>query len=196
MIFFSNLNSASVLNPSLVHVFLTATGSKLAISTKIFFVVSVIQLSSPPTTPASASIFFLSVITISVDFNVCSVSNRSLNFSPSLAFLTIISPSTFSASKKWIGCPLIFIKRLEKSTQLLIGLLQRSNVCNLEKNDADCTFTFLRCNNKYAFKPSLSPTTFLSGFVLFSNICMICSGVHCSWYFFTLLNVIAHFSFP
>ena len=178
--FFSNLNSASVLNPSLVHVFLTATGSKFAISTRMFFVVSVIQLSSHQTTPASASIFFLSVMTTSVAFKICSVSNKSINFSPSLAFLTMISPSTFSASKKWIGCPLMIIKRLEKSTQLLIGLLPRSIICNLEKNDDCLTVIFLRCSNKYAFKPSLSPMTFLSGFVLFSNICMICFGLHCS----------------
>lgn len=135
--FFSYLNSASVLNPSLVQVFLTATGSKFAISTKIFFVFSVTQLSKPPTTQASARIFFLSAITTSVAFKRCSASKRSVNFSPSLAFLTMMSPSTFSASKKCTGCPLIFINKLEKSTQLLIGLLHKSNVCTLEKNHAD-----------------------------------------------------------
>ena len=144
MIFFSNLNSASVLKPNLVQVFLTATGSKFAISTKIFFVFSVIPLSKPPTTPASARIFFLSVMTISVAFKICSVSKRSLNFSHSLAFLTMISPSTFSASKKCTGCPLIFMKRLEKSTRLLIGFDHKSSICNLEKKLACLTVIFLR----------------------------------------------------
>gem|GEM_PF-2755693 len=100
LISFSNLNSASVLKPSLVHVFLTITGSKLAISTKTFFVFSVTQLVFAQITPAKANIFSLSAITMSVSNKLCSFQNKSSNFSQSKAFLTIISPLTLSASKK------------------------------------------------------------------------------------------------
>jgi hypothetical protein len=100
LIFFSYLNSASVLKPSLTHVFLTHTGSKLAISTKIFFVSSLTHEFNHPTTPAKAKTFSSSAITISVATNSCSFSNKSTNFSHSLACLTMIFHFTLSASKK------------------------------------------------------------------------------------------------
>jgi hypothetical protein len=100
LIFFSYLNSASVLKPSLTQVFLTHTGSKFAISTKIFFVLSVIPESNHHTTHANANTFSSSAITISVACNVCSFSNKSTNFSHSFACLTMILHFILSASKK------------------------------------------------------------------------------------------------
>jgi hypothetical protein len=177
--FFSNLSSASVLSPNLVQVFLTATGSKLAISTSIFFVFSFTPLSNQPTTQANARILFLSAITMSLDFKICLVSNKSTNISPSFAFLTIISPSTLSASKKCIGCHVVIINKLEKSTRLFLGLDHRSSICNLVKNQDGFIFTFFISIKRYVFKPSVSLMTFLSIFLLLSKISKIFTSLNC-----------------
>jgi hypothetical protein len=109
----------------------------------IFLVLSVIQLSNPQTTQAKANTLLLSAITKSVDFNVCTAQKRSVNCSPSSASLTIISQSILSASKQWIGNPEIFINKLEKSTQLLIGLEPKSINCKREKKSDFLTSTLL-----------------------------------------------------
>lgn len=113
LIVFSNLSSASVLRPSLVPVFLTCIGSKFAISTRIFLVFSSIQEVSDPIIPARAHIFSSSAITMSSSVSRCSFSNRSTKRSPSFACLTVIPHAILSASKKWIGCPVVYIHTLE-----------------------------------------------------------------------------------
>lgn len=139
MIFFSKRSSASVLRPSLVPVFLTTTGSKFAISTTRCLVSSLIAEDCPPMMPARASIFLLSAITISVAWRLCVAQVRSINSSPSLAILMITSPTMVSASKKCTGCPVRYINIFEKSTQLFLGVCQRSRRISLVWNDDGLT---------------------------------------------------------
>gem|GEM_PF-4814372 len=69
LIAFSNLMEASVLNPSLVAVFLICIGSKCATSTSIFFVESENAQDSHQIIPHKARIFLLSRMTISPDIS-------------------------------------------------------------------------------------------------------------------------------
>gem|GEM_PF-5172948 len=140
---------------------------------------SVIQLSNHHTTHAKANILLLSAMTISLDCNSCSFSKRSTNFSPSSAYLTIISPSTFSASKKCIGCQLIFINKFEKSTRLLIGLDHKSIICNLVKKSDFFIFILFISNIIYVFNHSDFQTTFLFVFLLLSKISKIFVSLNC-----------------
>ena len=100
----SYLYEESVDIPNLFAVLRTDTESKYADSNMIFFVFSVKEPRLPPTTPASAKIPDASAITISVSSNSCSLSNKSVNFSPFSAIRTTISPLIWSASKQCIGC--------------------------------------------------------------------------------------------
>lgn len=137
--FFSFLMTASVLSHRRFAVFLTLTGSKFAISTSIFFVVVVMQLSFPPIIPPSARIFVVSAITISSGVRICVLSKRSVNSSPCFACLIMRFQLTLFASKKWIGCPDIHINIFEKSTQLFLGCTWRSSIWTLVKKEEELT---------------------------------------------------------
>ena len=80
-------------------------GSKIALSIRIFFVVSSTSVLSPPITPAMHTGILPLVITISLEVRVRSLLSRVIISSPSLASRTrTVSPS-LSLSKKCIGCP-------------------------------------------------------------------------------------------
>jgi hypothetical protein len=52
-----------------------------------------------------------------------------------------MSQSILSASKQWIGNHEIFMKRLEKSTQLFIGLEPKSRSCKRDRKSDLLTST-------------------------------------------------------
>ncbi len=87
---FSNLEDASVLNPSFLEVSLIEVPSKFAHSNIMVFVSFLISEFSPPITPATATGFLSSAITSIDEFKVLSSPSKVLNFSLSSAFLTII----------------------------------------------------------------------------------------------------------
>ena len=84
---FSNLKLASLLKIFL-DVILTFTGLNIADSIIIFFVFSVISVSSPPITPARPTVSLSVAMTISSSLKVLSWPSNVVSFSFSFAILT------------------------------------------------------------------------------------------------------------
>ena len=121
---FSNLAEASVLRPSFLEVVLTLLPRKFADSMITVFVSSWISELRPPITPATAMLLSASLIMSMSPSRVLSFSSRVTNFSPGLAFSTMILPPwTSLMSKACIGWPYSSITKLVKSTMLFIGLM-------------------------------------------------------------------------
>jgi len=113
---------ASVFNPVFFEVFRMQTGSKYALSRRIFVVESSISEFNPPITPARATGFSPSQIISISGSRRRSFPSRVIKASPSLAVRTTIRFSARrSKSKAWSGCPLSIITKLVISTILLIG---------------------------------------------------------------------------
>ena len=101
---FSNLEEASVLNPTFFAVFLTLPPLNTADSNTTVFVSPYISEFNPPITPAIATAFFSSAITKSFSSNSLSCSSNVVIFSPFSALLTVICfPSIEFISNACIG---------------------------------------------------------------------------------------------
>ncbi|MBP6256606.1 hypothetical protein KA405_02555 [Patescibacteria group bacterium] len=88
-----------------------------------------IPLVLPPIIHAKAKIPFSSQITISSSVSKWTQSNKSVNCSPLVACLTVIVHSTQSPSKQCIGCPVRYIKYVQKSIQLFFVPIHKSTIC-------------------------------------------------------------------
>ena len=123
---------------------------KFALSSTTRVVFSLIALSPPPITPASAIAPAASAITRFEASSVYASSLSARNRSPAFAGRTkIVSPCSRSASNACIGCASSAITKFVISTMLLIGFspIAVSRYCS--HNGEGCTVTFSKTSALY-----------------------------------------------
>ena len=125
-------------------VFRTDTGSKLATSKIIFFVLLSTSAIFPPFIPATPNTFLESAIIISLTPIPTSLLSRVVICSPVFACLTIKpSSANLSKSKTCAGWPVLNIKRFAASTILLMLLCPIDSKCFFTHSGLGPTFILL-----------------------------------------------------